>query len=66
MPFPGRISKLEGIPKITRKGDGISLSKYETITPVNSFRIVFNLYFDTDYELLKEESYFWPGPGKWK
>jgi len=29
---------------------------YETITPVNSFRIVFNLYFDTDYELLKDES----------
>lgn len=28
---------------------------YETITPVNSFRIVFNLYFDTDYELLKDE-----------
>ena len=29
---------------------------YETISPVNSFRIVFNLYFDTDYELLKDES----------
>jgi len=27
---------------------------YETITPVNSFRVVFNLYFDTDYELLKD------------
>lgn len=31
---------------------------YESITPVNSFRIVFNLYFDTDYELLKDESYY--------
>ncbi len=31
---------------------------YETITPVNSFRIVFNLYFNADYELLKDESYF--------
>ncbi len=29
----------------------------ETVTPVNSFRIVFNLYFGTDYELLKDESY---------
>jgi len=29
---------------------------YDTITPVNSFRIVFNLYFDTDYELLEDES----------
>lgn len=31
---------------------------YESITPVNSFRIVFNHYFDTDYELLEDESYF--------
>jgi len=37
---------------------------YESITPVNSFRIVFNLYFDTDYELLKDESYHgWLGLG---
>ena len=31
---------------------------YESITPVNSFRIVFKHYFDVDYELLKDESYF--------
>jgi len=37
---------------------------YESVTPVNSFRIVFNLYFDTDYELLKDESYYgWLGLG---
>ncbi len=30
---------------------------YESITPVNSFRAVFNLYFDTNYDLLKDESY---------
>ena len=37
---------------------------YESVTPVNSFRIVFNLYFDTDYELLKDESYHgWLGLG---
>ena len=29
---------------------------YETISPINSFRIVFNLYFDADYELLEDES----------
>ncbi len=29
---------------------------YESITPVNSFRIIFNLYFGTEYELLKDES----------
>lgn len=31
---------------------------YESITPVNSFRVVFNHYFNTDYELLKDESYY--------
>jgi len=30
---------------------------YPSITPVNSFRIVFNLYFDTDFELLPDKSY---------
>jgi hypothetical protein len=29
---------------------------YETVSPVNSFRIVFNLYFDTDYQLLRDET----------
>ncbi len=31
---------------------------YESITPVNTFRMVFNLYLDEDYELLKDESYY--------
>ncbi len=31
---------------------------YASITPVNSFRIIFNLYFDTDYDLLEDKSYF--------
>ena len=30
---------------------------YETITPVNSFRIVFNHYFGTHYPLLEDRSY---------
>jgi hypothetical protein len=30
---------------------------YPTITPVNSFRLVFNLYFDTNIKLLPDESY---------
>jgi len=33
---------------------------YESITPVNSFRIVSNLYFGTDYELLDDRSYHSP------
>jgi hypothetical protein len=30
---------------------------YPSITPVNSFRLVFNLYFDADLELLPDSSY---------
>jgi len=30
---------------------------YQSITPVNSFRLIFNLYFDTDLELLPDNSY---------
>jgi hypothetical protein len=30
---------------------------YPSITPVNSFRLVFNLYFGTDLQLLSDESY---------
>jgi hypothetical protein len=28
-----------------------------SITPVNSFRLIFNLYFNADLELLPDESY---------
>jgi len=28
---------------------------YETITPVNSFRVIFNLYFGMDYEILEDK-----------
>ena len=31
---------------------------YPSITPVNSFRLIFNLYFCTDFELLPDRSYF--------
>ena len=30
---------------------------YPSVTPVNSFRLIFNLYFGTDYPLLKDETY---------
>lgn len=30
---------------------------YETISPVNTFRLIFNLYFGTHYELLEDKSY---------
>jgi len=34
--------------------------EFETATPVNSFRILFNLYFDEDYQLLEDKIYFNP------
>jgi hypothetical protein len=33
---------------------------YPTITPVNSFRVVFNTYFDTEFPLLADQTYFSP------
>jgi len=30
---------------------------YGSISPVNSFRMIFNLYFGTDYELLEDKTY---------
>jgi len=30
---------------------------YDTITPVNTFRLVFNAYFKTDYKILNDKSY---------
>ena len=32
---------------------------YQSITPVNSFRLVFNLYFEADLELLPDRSYMY-------
>jgi hypothetical protein len=31
---------------------------YESITPVNSFRLIFNHYFDANFGLLNDYSYF--------
>lgn len=38
-------------------GNG-DMNLYDSITPVNTFRLIFNHYFGTDYELLEDESYF--------
>jgi len=37
--------------------DGGNDLLYDSITPVNTFRIVFNYYFDTDYDLLEDKCY---------
>ena len=31
---------------------------YQAITPVNTFRVIFNNYFGTEYPLLEDRSYF--------
>lgn len=36
---------------------------YPGITPVNSFRLIFNHYFGTNYPLLPDDSYGWTGRG---
>ncbi|HAJ95038.1 MAG TPA: hypothetical protein DCP02_02280 [Actinobacteria bacterium] len=38
--------------------DGGSSFLYDCISPVNTFRLVFNTYFDQDYELLEDRSYY--------
>jgi phosphoglycerol transferase MdoB-like AlkP superfamily enzyme len=39
---------------------------YNSITPVNTFRVIFNCLFQTNFEILKDESYFntWSQPYK--
>jgi len=38
--------------------DGETSGLYPAITPVNSFRVLFNTYFGGNYELLPDENYF--------
>jgi hypothetical protein len=40
--------------------DGGNEFVYDSLSPVNGFRIVFNKYFGTNYPLLPDESYFSP------
>ncbi len=42
----------------SERGDGRTV--YDTITPVNSFRVVFNKYFDAKLPLLEDKLYFSP------
>jgi len=38
--------------------DGGEKHLYKSITPVNTFRLVLNHYFGSDYEMLKDVSYW--------
>jgi hypothetical protein len=41
---------------------GSKTELYPTISPVNSFRIIFNDYFGGEYDMLEDNSYFSPVP----
>ena len=47
-----------------RLPEGDSAGLYDEMTPVNTFRLIFNQYFGTELELLEDESYFaiWDRP----
>jgi hypothetical protein len=45
---------------LPRGGDALM---YESVSPVNTFRILLNFYFDADLELLPDESYLSPDEG---
>ena len=38
--------------------DGGHEQIYDEITPVNSFRILFNYYFNENFELLEDDAFF--------
>ena len=39
---------------------GSAVELYPSISPVNSFRVIFNRYFGTDYPLLEDKSIYTP------
>jgi hypothetical protein len=45
-------------------GEEINQILYPNITPVNSFRIIFNAYFETQYPLLEDHSYYFLEPSR--
>ena len=42
------------------KTKNLSWSPYQDISPVNTFRLIFNQYFDANYKILDNESYYSP------
>ncbi len=52
--FPERMSILNAYYFPDQNYDALS----EDITPVNTFRVIFNEYFGADYEMLEDKSYF--------
>ncbi len=43
---------------LTNIDSNLTKSLYESITPVNTFRIMFNQFHGGDFEILKDQTYF--------
>jgi hypothetical protein len=59
-PPPGRFATQEDRLKILNAyyvNDAVKEKLYDSISPVNSFRLILNEYFQTDYPLLEDISY---------
>jgi hypothetical protein len=56
-------NRLKNLSAFYLPGDGKE-KLYPNITPVNTFRIVFNTYFGTNYSLLPDKSYMSPDEDK--
>jgi hypothetical protein len=52
-----QILSLYYLPGITNDPNGNTTEVYETITPVNAFRLIFNRYFGTDYPFVVDLSF---------
>lgn len=46
--------------------DGGDAALYDSITPVNTFRVIFNHYFGTNLALLEDRNYFSQGERIWQ
>ena len=57
-PSDEMVARVFGILNAYHLPDGCNDQIYDSITPVNSFRVIFNCYFDEDYELLDDSAYW--------
>ena len=57
-PTPEMLKERLGVLNAYHLPDGGERFLYDSITPVNSFRVLLSAYFGADYELLEDRSYF--------
>ena len=66
-PDENKIKTLFGIINVYHFPNGCDDAIYDTITPINTFRVLFNCYFNDNYELLHDSAYLSGGdnPDVW-